>query len=193
MLYVRYRYRYKRSLLSVLHVHFIHMSVCLLETYECRWNARLIYALRQIRIRTWMEPSVQTLSSFCLYFCPSPGSIWIQMRCSSSTGNCGGSVRHCHLHFKQDQQTQRRGAFWKNGGTFWEKTVWVGTVFRHIYDVTSPSRDRQLQQNSWEGRDQMGNECQLENSEGEVEVRVKPVCSLRGALYWMYCVTSIPT
>ncbi len=54
-------------------------------------------------------------------------------------------------------------------------------------------RDRQLQQNSWEERDRTGNECQLDSSEGEAEVLATLACSLRGALYWMYCITSIPT
>ncbi len=44
-----------------------------------------------------------------------------------------------------------------------------------------------------EGQDQTGNECQLDSREREVAVRATAVCTLRGALYWMYCITSIPT
>ncbi len=43
-------------------------------------------------------------SSFCPYFCPSSGSLWIWMRCSSTTGNHGGSVGQYSLQFKQDQR-----------------------------------------------------------------------------------------
>ncbi len=39
----------------------------------------------------------------------------------------------------------------------------------------------------------MENECQLDSSVEEVEVRVTPVCLLRGVLCWVYCITCIST
>ncbi len=66
--------------------------------------------------------------------------------------------------------------------------------YRHIYDVTTPGTGTD-NPNRTAGRTavQTGNECQLVSGKGEVEVCATLVYSLGGALYWMYCTTSIPT
>ncbi len=94
--------------------------------------------------------------------------------------------------YSKSSKTQWRKIFWKNVETFCAKTVQGGTELQtYLWCYLAQYRDRQLQQNSWEGRDRTGNECQLDGREEEVVVRVTLVCSLRGALYWMYCITSI--
>ncbi len=104
----------------------------------------------------------------------------------------GAVLNSAAYSLNKTSKTQWRRIFRKNGRTFWGKTVQVGTELQtHVWCYLVWHRDRQLQQNSWEGRDRMGKECQLDSSEGEVEVRATLVCSLRGALYWMYCIKSI--
>ncbi len=104
-----------------------------------------------------------------------------------------GGVGWCSLQFKQDQWNTMKKNILEKLQKFLRQdcTRWYRN--RDICCCLALHRDRQLQQNSWERRNWMGNKCQLDGSEGEVEVHATPVCSLRGALYWMYCITSIPS
>ncbi len=150
MLYLRYRYGYGRSLLSILGFHFDHIFVRLLEAYRSGQNVAVL-------------PEILGAVSGCVAYCS-----------------------------RKTSKTQWRRIFWKNGRTFWGKTVQVGTDLQtRLWCYLARHRDRQLQQNSWDGGDRTGNECQLDGSKGEVEVCATPVCLLRGVLYWMYCMTSI--
>ncbi len=101
------------------------------------------------------------------------------------TSNCGGSVGWYHLQFKQDQHNTVKKNTLEKWRTFWAKTVHVSMKLQTYLRCYLPwQRDRL---NSWEGSDRMGNECQLDGNEGEVDVHAKSVCLLRRPLLDVLC------
>ncbi len=96
------------------------------------------------------------LRSFCRYFCPSPGSLWVRTKPSSTIGNRGYTVGWCSLQLKQDNKEEYFG---KMAELFKERLCKLVQNYRNIYDTSPGTGTDNSNRTAW--KEEIGQEMNI--------------------------------